>query len=163
MLFDNFAFPFQGALWSSVFVNSNGNLTFGSGDTDHSESINEFLNGAPRIAPLWDDLNPNRGGQVTVERGASSMTVKFENVPEFFSTGANTFSVTMKADGTIEIVYGGITTIDVLAGVTEGGGAANPGRTDLSAAGSLSATGTTYERFGPFRPADLSFLTLPFL
>ncbi len=91
------------------------------------------------------------------------MTVNFENVPEFFATGANTFSVTMNADGTIEIVYGGITATDGLTGVTEGGGAADPGSTDLSAAGGLSATGTTYELFDGLNPVDLSFLTLLFL
>ena len=66
-------------------------------------------------------------------------------------------------DGTIEIVYGGITATDGLTGVTEGGGAADPDPTDLSAAGSLSATGTTYELFDGLNPADLSFLTLLFL
>ena len=38
-----FTFPFQGQNYTSVFVNSNGNLTFGSGDTDFSESVSDLL------------------------------------------------------------------------------------------------------------------------
>jgi hypothetical protein len=55
------------------------------------------------------------------------------------------------------VVYGGVNA-DGIAGVTPGGFAANPGPTDLSAAGALSAVGTTYEQF--FGPADLSGVTL---
>ena len=38
-------FPFQGTKWSSVFVNGNGNLTFGAADPDFSESVPELLAG----------------------------------------------------------------------------------------------------------------------
>lgn len=51
-----FTFPFQGTDWTSVFVNGNGNLTFGVGDGDFTETVPELLSGPPRIAPLWDDL-----------------------------------------------------------------------------------------------------------
>ncbi|MDX1450677.1 MAG: PPC domain-containing protein, partial [Acidimicrobiia bacterium] len=159
--FQNFDFPFQGAMWSSVWVNSNGNLTFGAGDSDFTESVSEFLNETPRIAALWDDLSPNNGGRVTVARTADSMVVSFEDVPEFSTTGANTFAVTMFSDGGVNIQYGATNGNDGLVGITEGGGAANPGETDLSSAGALSATGTTYEVFssGEF---DLDFLGLAF-
>ena len=153
-----FNFPFNGSMYSSVFVNSNGNLTFGSGDTDFSESVSEFLNDQPRIAPLWDDLSPNQGGSIMVENGADEITISFENVPEFFATTGNSFAVTMRADGSYTIAYGGVAAGDGLAGTTEGGGAADPGETDLSAVGSFPSSGTTYETF----PGDLSGLTLEF-
>jgi len=158
-----FSFPYQGSNWSSVFVNSNGNLTFGSGDTDFSESVAELLNDQPRIAPLWDDLSPNNGGTVSVGFGAGTVTINFVNVPEFVATGANTFSVTLHADGTVDIDYGAVSALDGIVGVTQGGGAANPGETNLSAGGPFSAVGTTYEQFtGGGDPFDLDGLTLTF-
>jgi hypothetical protein len=142
-----FSFPFNGSSYSSVFVNSNGSLTFGSGDTDFSESVGELLADQPRIAPLWDDLSPNQGGQVLVESDASSLTVSFVEVPEFLAGTGNSFSATLNADGSYSIVYGGVAASDGIAGTTEGGGASDPGETDLSAGGPYPKAGTTYEQF----------------
>jgi hypothetical protein len=154
-----FTFPFQGQNWTSVFVNSNGNLTFGVGDTDFSESIGDFLDGPPRIAGLWDDLSPNNGGSVTAEFTATSMTITFDSVPEFFTTGANTFAFTLHDNGDVDIDYGACTSTDSIAGITEGNGAADPGETDLSAGGPHPVTGTTYEQFtGDFDLSNLSVL-----
>jgi len=158
-----FTFPFQGSSWMSVWVNSNGNLTFGSGDTDFSESVSDFLNGQPRIAPLWVDLSPNAGGMVTVEYNSGSVKVDFIDVPEWPAVGSSTFSVTMYDDGTVDLEYGAVTATDGLTGVTEGNGAADPGGTDLSAAVSLSVNGTTYELFDFGNPFDLTGANLSFL
>ena len=144
----DFNFPFQGGSFGSVFVNSNGNLTFGSGDTDFSESVFELLNDQPRIAPLWDDLSPNQGGLVLVDSGPSHFSVTFDGVPEFFAATGNSFTVTLEDNGDISVSYGDVAAADGIAGVTEGGGAADPGETDLSAGGPFSANGTTYEQFG---------------
>ncbi|MEO1580532.1 MAG: hypothetical protein AAFR91_01720 [Pseudomonadota bacterium] len=151
-----FSFPFNGETYTSVFVNSNGNLTFGEGDTDFSESTLDFLNGPPRIAPLFDDLSPNAGGRVVVDGDGTTFTVAFEGVPEFFASTTNTFTVTLSADGSINIAYGGIAATDGLVGVTEGNGAADPGSTDLSESSGLSATGTTYELFDFINTNDVS-------
>ena len=158
-----FSFPFNGRTYNSVFVNANGNLTFGSGDTDFSETVAELLSDQPRIAPLWDDLSPNVGGLVLVDSKSTGLTVTFREVPEFAASTTNTFSVTLLPNGRVDVVYGGISAIDGLAGVSPGGGAANPGQTDLSAALNLSAVGTTYELFSASRPNDLSGKTLSYL
>ena len=157
-----FGFPFQGSTYTSVFVNSNGNLTFGSGDTDFSESVSELLSDQPRIAPLWDDLSPNQGGTIIVDGDANAFTVTFNDVPEFFSTTTNTFSVTLTPDGGISVAYDVISATDGIAGVTEGGGAADPGATDLSAAPNQSNAGTVYERFTFSNPNDLSNLIISY-
>ena len=152
-----FSFPFNGQMWDSVFVNSNGNLSFGSGSTDFTESVSDLLNGPPRIAPLFDDLSPNQGGLVFYKPGSGSFSLTFDNVPEFFASTGNTFTVTLDATGNVQVTYGEINATDGIAGVSEGGGAPDPGPTDVSAASSLSAVGTTYEQFGFSNPNDLSF------
>jgi len=158
-----FTFPYQGSSWTSVWVNSNGSLTFGSGDSDFTESVAELLSDQPRIAPLWDDLSPNNAGTVSVGFGASAVTVSYVGVPEFTTTGSNTFSVTLHSDGTVDVDYGAVSALDAIVGVTQGGGAANPGETNLSAGGPFSAVGTTYEQFtGAGDPFDLSGAGLTF-
>ncbi|MET0535236.1 MAG: hypothetical protein ABW171_13535, partial [Steroidobacter sp.] len=158
-----FSFPYQGQSWSSVFVNSNGNLTFGAGNTDFSESVADLLSGPPRIAALWDDLSPQEGGEVFVQADETSLTVTYANVPQFLAGDSNSFSISLSADGGITTTYGDVAALDALAGVTQGGGATNPGETDLSAGTPLSATGTTYELFpGAADPVDLDNETLTF-
>ncbi len=158
----DFDFPFNGFTYDSVFVNSNGSLTFGAGDADFSESVGEFLGGPPRIAGLWDDLTPSNGGLVSAAKDTNSLTVSFVDVPEFITTGANTFAITLHSDGEIDIDYGSVTALDGLVGITEGGGAADPGATDISAAGALPASGTTYELFTLANLFDLIMGSLQF-
>ena len=157
-----FTFPFQGNDYTSVFVNSNGSLTFGGGDTDFSESVSEFLGGEPRIAPLWVDLSPNSGGVVSLYPGAGSFTVNFDGVPEWPAAGSNTFAVTLNADGSYAIAYGAVSATDGLVGTTEGFGVLDPGASDLSGGGPYSKAGTTYELFDGGNPFDLTGATLIF-
>jgi hypothetical protein len=158
-----FRFPYQGQTWSSVFVNANGNLTFGAGSTDFSGSVGELLSGPPRIAALWDDLSPNQGGEIFVKANATSWTVSYVEVPQFQADDLNSFSITLSADGRVTIAYGDVAALDGLTGITQGGGAAGAGETDLSVSTSLSAVGTTYEVFtGAADPFDLDSKTLLF-
>lgn len=166
-----FQFPFQGALWSSVFVNGNGNLTFGAANADFSESVAELLSGPPRIAPLWDDLSPTNlltgapQGLVIVDETPDFLSVHFVSVPEFLTTGTNYFTVRLHGEGSVFVDYGATNRSDALAGVSQGGGAANPGPSDLSIA-RFPVLGTTYEQFGgsfaAFGGNDLSFLSVIF-
>ena len=160
-----FSFPFQGANWSSVFVNGNGNLTFGEGNDDFTESVAELLSGPPRIAPLWDDLFSPLG-LVIAEPGHKSMTIHFVSVPEFLTQGTNYFSVRLDDKGGVTFDYMPTNRSDALVGLSQGGGAADPGPTDLSEVKSLSPVGTTYETFigsfGTWIGVDLSFDSVEF-
>jgi len=164
-----FPFPFQGRVYSSVFINSNGSLTFGAGDFDCWPTISLFLNGPPRIAPNWTGMSPRDGGTITIRQAPGSWTVAFDDVPEIGSANTSTFSVTLSGTGRIEIRYGATAGVDGmprLVGVTPGCGA-DPGEIDISAAGALSAVGTTYEVFAGYEAIggvefDLDFCMLIF-
>jgi hypothetical protein len=156
-----FNFPFQGNTWTGAFVNGNGNLTFGSADADFSESVAELLSGQPRIAALWDDLDPS-DGLVIASPEPGALTIHFVTVPEFFTEKANNFSIRLDAHGRVTFNYLGVLAQDALVGITKGAGAVDPGPVDLSRLFPIfPKTGTTYELFTPtgslVSPFDLPF------
>ena len=159
-----FTFPYQGTNYTSVFVNSNGNLTFGTGNTDFSPTVPEFLAGPPRIAPRWDDLDAGDGLIIAEpDDDDDKITFHFVSVPEFFTTSPNYFEVELDEDGDIDIEYFATSRTDGLSGITQGGGAADPGEEDLSEDDDHSATGTTYELFaGDVFIYDLFYTDLEF-
>ena len=79
-----FAFPFFGATYRQVFVNSDGNLTFTAGDSASSgRSVGRMTGGPPRISPLFDDLDPSQSaGGVRVFADSSHVVVSWVAVPE---------------------------------------------------------------------------------
>lgn len=56
-----------GVGYSSFYVCANGSITFASGDSDYTESIDDHFND-PRISVMWDDLGPHQGGTVSWEQ-----------------------------------------------------------------------------------------------
>jgi hypothetical protein len=143
-------FKFQGLNRNSVFVNSNGSLSFGAGDEEFDATVPALLAGPPRISPLWTDFDPTgflgNQGLVLVDANARPAAVHFVSVSEFFSSNPNYFTAELGDQGRIALKYGPTARGEALVGVTQGGGAADPGATDLSRRG-LRANGTTYENF----------------
>jgi subtilase family serine protease len=122
-----FNFPFYGINRTTLFVNSNGNVTFNSGDTDSTPSVAEFVTGGSRIAALWHDFNPAtttspNGVYVrTTTSGGSRAIITWSNVPEFNTTNSNTFQLTLFSDGRIRMSYQAIASKDGLVGISNGG------------------------------------------
>ena len=129
-----FTFPFCNGTYTSVFVGSNGFVTFGVGSEDFSESVSDFLAQPPRIAPLWVDLSPNNGGQVTTELIAGNFVVTWDSVPEFGAVTTNTFALTLRPNGSFNFSYGAVSAVDALVGASPGLGdfTVDPGEIDLS-------------------------------
>src|SRR6266567_6974542 len=121
-----FAFPFFGASYTQVFVNSDGNLTFTVGDAASSDrSLGRMTSGPPRISPLFDDLDPSRtAGGVGVLSDRTRVVVSWVGVPEWQTSGIGspqTFQVKLYPDGRIEFSYSGIHAGSAVTGIAPGG------------------------------------------
>ena len=104
-------------VWNAFFWNSNGNITFGIGDTSSVVNVPLFRQGPPRIAPAWAKLNPASRLQGFCDTfpvmaigyaNVNAFTVRWINVPENGKEACvglghgrtNTFRVTLYDDGT---------------------------------------------------------------
>jgi hypothetical protein len=143
-------FNFQGQPRNSVFVNSNGSLSFGAGDPSFEATVPAFLAGPPRISPLWTDLDPTgflgNPGLVLADTTSRPAAVHFVSVSEFFSSNPNYFTAELADQGKIALKWGPTARGEALVGVTQGGGVADPGPVDLSRRG-FRPNGTSYENF----------------
>jgi len=110
-----------GVSYGSVWVGSNGYLTFGQADTDYTETLAEHF-AIPRVAALYDDFNPATGGLVSWKQTADRLIVSWRSVPEFSTSNSNTFQIEMYFDGRVGISYLGIDAIDGIAGPSAGDG-----------------------------------------
>ncbi|MAG58322.1 MAG: hypothetical protein CMJ83_18705, partial [Planctomycetes bacterium] len=122
------SFSFYGTAYTSIFVNSNGSVGFGSGDGDFTATVPEFQNGSPRAAGLWTDLSPNAGGSVTVSSSALGVTVSFLGVPQFGTGNSNSFDILLDIAGQTSIsnYAAPALTVASIVGLTPGGGATDP-------------------------------------
>lgn len=109
-----------GTSYSTLYICSNGRVTFGSGSTDYTESIGEHFE-IPGISMLWDDLNPANGGTIRYTEYADRVVVTFNNVPEYSSTGSNTFQCELFFDGVIRQSWLGVDSNDNIVGLSAGG------------------------------------------
>jgi hypothetical protein len=108
-----FEFPFFGERYGRLYLNSDGNITFGSADSESTDrSVHRLLTGPPRVASLFTDLDPASGGRVLVSNSASAYTVTWCSVPEYGSTRRATTQVTLLPSGAIEMQFSSLTSIN---------------------------------------------------
>ena len=115
-----FSFSFYGSDRNSVFINSNGNLTFLQKDLDSVATIDKFNARAPRIAPLWADFDPTRLGKVSLKAAADRVVVSWVGVPIFLQTTPNTLQVVLRRDGTIRFNYKDLAAKTGITGIANG-------------------------------------------
>ncbi|ACY18600.1 S8 family peptidase [Haliangium ochraceum] len=106
----DFPIPFAGAQpgLTDLSVGSNGVLSFSGGITTFS---NQALPSTARetiIAPYWDDLNPNSGGEVVFatlgEAPNREFVVEYRNINHYLAIAAITFQVVF-TEGSPNIVF----------------------------------------------------------
>jgi len=124
---NDFAFPFAGKAYKQLFVNSNGNITFDSGDPE-PPNLENLMDGPPRIAAFFADLDPESAGSILVRQTKDFATITWFKVPEFFSHdqfayGENTFQIILYPTGRIDLVYSSdLSATQALVGVVPGYG-----------------------------------------
>ena len=122
-----FDFPFFGEEYTELFVNSDGNLTFGKGDAaSWARDLQRFLGESPRIGVLYTDLNPHFSrGTVEVKHSAKQLTISWFEIDayseDFFGGGTLTMQVVLFDTGVIDIVYDESDVRTGIVGVSPGG------------------------------------------
>jgi hypothetical protein len=153
--------PFAGQGRRAAFVNSDGNITFEERDVASSErSIARLVNGPPRLAPFFADLDPSAGGRVFANARPDALTVTWCGVPGFGRSDVASVQVSLLADGSLEVAFGQAHTLtDGIVGVAIGRGAPFV-PVDLSSAGRAPAA--VGERFAAQSEIDLVSLSTRF-
>lgn len=119
-----------GKRYDALFVNSDGNVTFGAGDSlSTARDVTRFLEGPPRLAPYFADLNPETapaGGGIFANVGAKSIRITWVDVPKFDDSGVardrNTFQMTLARNGKVTYSYRTMESAEGIVGVAPGGG-----------------------------------------
>jgi subtilisin family serine protease len=102
-----FSVNFYGIDYSTVYVSSNGYLTFSSDDpTDYSnDQIPDSYYPNLFIAPFWTDLYPPSGGAIYYKSDANKLIVQYQNIYNIDGSGDNTFQIILGKDGSIKMQY----------------------------------------------------------
>ena len=122
-----FPFHFYGATYNEAFVNSNGSISFTTGDLDFSGAFGHFAAGPPAIAGLFTDLNPpSSTNGVRLLRESGRVVVTWDNVllaSDSFTSAGQTFQMRLYPTGRIELTYTSVSaTLDkAVVGLTPGG------------------------------------------
>ena len=158
-----FAFPFYGSAYRSVFVNSDGNVTFGGKFQLTERSLGILLGGLPQIAGLFTDLDPTsaRGkGGVYVTADTWRFVVTWVGVPLYSEYGygtPETFQVRMYADGTVELAYLDVSSsVNAAVGISPGGGKGTLSLISLAASNGGEFSGPVADRFAGTEEVDIA-------
>jgi uncharacterized protein (TIGR03437 family) len=155
-----FSFPFFGSSYTQVYINSDGNLTFGAGDKESTDrSLGRMTAGPPRLSPLFDDLDPSKApGSVRVLSDSSRFVVTWVAVPEYaqYGTGpTQTFQVALYPDGRIEFSYTGAAPSNAVVGIAPGNLAGSTSLVSFRNDPSADYSSTVAERFGDTLAVDM--------
>jgi len=114
---------FYGQSYDRLYIGSNGYITFGAGDTEWLETLDNHFS-LPRISALFVDLTPADVESISYKQLADSIVVTFEDVPLYGDKDAvNSFQVRLFfVDETIWITYLDLAAGGGIAGLSEGTG-----------------------------------------
>lgn len=114
-------FQIFGRSESRLFVGSNGYVTFVSGDTDFSPTLEDHFR-LPRISAAFMDLDPGAGGTVSYRWLPDRVAVTWAGVPRYGATTPNTFQVELFDDGRIRVTWLAMDNATPIVGISPGNG-----------------------------------------
>ena len=105
-----FNFPFYENSFSSIYINSNGELTFGTGSTVYNNvGIPDPAVPNNLIAIYWDDLSPQNGHvYYYLDTANNRFIASYVNVPNYGTGGALNFQAILYPNGEIILQYGSL-------------------------------------------------------
>jgi len=136
-----------GTNYTSLFINTNGLITFAGPDTAYSPTAIDVY-GAPAIAPFWSDVDINKGGEIywDVNPASGAVTITWSEVAPYSGTGLNSFQVVLTDTGggdfSVEFIYEDIEWTNGFAGEATVG-FTDGGANDVVLPGSGDATALT--------------------
>ncbi|MGL1904088.1 MAG: choice-of-anchor D domain-containing protein, partial [Fibrobacterales bacterium] len=102
----SFEFPFYGNDFNSVFVSSNGFLTFGTGSAQISNYALPSVSAPANLIDLFhDDLNPRDGGTIYFQDFGTHAIIEFNDIDPYSSSGSYTFQAVLYANGNVVLYY----------------------------------------------------------
>jgi hypothetical protein len=111
--------PFFNEQFSTVYVSSNGNLTFLGEDTSYVADLATHFN-RPRLSALFADLNPSAGGTISYRILSDRLAITYQNVPEYPNNGSNSFQIELFYTGMLRITFLGTSTTGGITGLSRG-------------------------------------------
>ena len=121
---------FYGTSYTSLYINSNGVISFGAAQTAYSPNLAGTT--TPLLAPFWSDVNINSGGEIywDIDPANGTVTITWLDVAPYSGSGTNSFQVVLTSTGdgnfTAEFIYEDITWTNggsgtAQTGLTDGG------------------------------------------
>jgi hypothetical protein len=177
----NFNFPFEGELYSTAYVSSNGCITLGGApagnDSQPIANSSELVSGPPRIALAWYDIDARDSGSIWINNSIpGEVIVTWEGAGSYAPPPGSsvapsnlaTFQVVLNQNGQVILSYETFSTVNAglpnsiagsaaaLIGVSNGGGVSDPGPVNISqltsASPYLTSSATVYSVLGNSGP-----------
>lgn len=102
----SFPFPFYGNEYSSLYVCSNGFISFGTAATTYSnQPLPSSSTPNNIVAPYWDDLYIGTGSSVYFKDFSDRAIIQFDALTPYSGTGVFTFQIVINANGKIIFYY----------------------------------------------------------
>jgi len=153
------AFPFYEISYDTIYVGTNGYVTFGQGDTSARISAASLASEMPRIAPLWADLDVSNGGNIYYNRIDGRHLITWDSAREAVFGSKSTFQLVLYDDGRIAFVYKKIKARSSLAGISPGNSELDPQPIEFADPPDSGVVGPFFETFSKDKRLDLPALT----